>query len=180
MKAFSSWPFTRSSLWRCISCRRRLRMSRGSEVQRFRGSERRRFSPLHLWTSGPLYLFEIVAIANFLVIVWLLWPIRAPLTMLPTVVWIFATGFLLHAALGVAVRALLAWRRGQLRAYVRALGSRGWLIDTLRLAMASGLFIHAYGWIKLAVPLLHARLFDQELWNLDAKLLGGHSPNEFV
>ena len=46
--------------------------------------------------------------------------------------------------------------------------------------VASGLFIHAYGWIKLAVPLLHARLFDQELWNLDAKLLGGHSPNEFV
>jgi hypothetical protein len=41
------------------------------------------------------------------------------------------------------------------------------------------MFIAAYGWIKLAVPLLHPRLFDQELWDLDAKLFLGHSPNEF-
>jgi hypothetical protein len=130
--------------------------------------------------SKRVYLFEVLAVANFIVIAWLLWPVRAPLMMLPRTVWILGAGFLFDAALGVAVRALLAWRRGQLRAYLRVLRSAQWLMDTLRLALGSGLFVAAYGWIKLAIPLLHARLFDQELWNLDAALLGGHSPNEFV
>jgi len=130
--------------------------------------------------SKRVYLFEVLAVANFIVIAWLLWPIRAPLMMLPRTVWILGAGFLFDAALGVAVRALLAWRRGQLRAYLRVLRSAQWLMDTLRLALGSGLFVAAYGWIKLAIPLLHARLFDQQLWNLDAALLGGHSPNEFV
>jgi hypothetical protein len=127
-----------------------------------------------------VYLFEVLAVANFIVIAWLLWPVRAPLTMLPRTVWVLGAGFLFDAALGVAVRALLAWRRGQLRVYLRVLRSAQWLMDTLRLALGSGLFVAAYGWIKLAIPLLHARLFDQQLWNLDAALLGGHSPNEFV
>jgi hypothetical protein len=127
-----------------------------------------------------IYLFEIVAAANFVVICWLLWPIRAPLMMLPRVLWIFGSGFLTNAAIGIAVRAVVAWRRGQLRSYARVLRSAEWITDTLRLAVVSGLFIAAYGWIKLSVPLLHPRLFDQELWNLDRKLLAGYSPNEFV
>src|SRR5207249_5176682 len=77
-----------------------------------------------------------------------------------------------------AVRAVVAWRRGQLRDYVRVVRSAEWLLDTARLAVASGVFVFAYGWIKLAVPLLHGRLFDQELWDLDAKQIGRASCRE--
>jgi hypothetical protein len=126
------------------------------------------------------YLFEIVAVANFVLIVCLLWPIRAPVVMLPRTLWAFGAAFVLQLAAGVAVRALVAWRRGDLRAYVDMLRSPLWLTDTLRLAVANGFFIAAYGWIKLAMPLLHPRLFDQQLWDLDRALLAGHSPNEFV
>jgi hypothetical protein len=125
------------------------------------------------------YPFEILALANLAVIAALLWPIRAPLAMLPRTLWIFGSGFVLQVAAGVVVRALVEWRRGRLAAYVAVIRSAGWLVDTIRLALASALFVYAYGWIKLAIPLLHPRLFDQALWDLDAILLGGHSPNEF-
>ncbi len=124
------------------------------------------------------YFFEIFALANFILIQVLLWPLRAPLATLPRVLWIMSSGFVLQAAVGVAIRAALAWRRGQPRAYFAVIRSPLWITDTLRIALASGLFIHAYGWIKLAIPLLHRRLFDQQLWDLDAMLLAGHSPNE--
>ncbi len=99
--------------------------------------------------------------------------------MLPRALWMFGSAFLLQVAAGVAIRAVVAWRRRQLREYIDAIRSRQWLTDTLRLAIASALFVHAYGWIKLAIPLLHVRLFDQELWNIDAKLFAGHAPTEF-
>jgi hypothetical protein len=129
--------------------------------------------------SKRVYVFELLAAGNFILICSLLWPIGAPLRMLPGALLIFGSGFLIQAAAGVAVRAIVAWRRGELRAYLRALRSAEWLVDTLRLAIGSALFIVAYGWIKLAVPLLHPRLFDQQLWDLDARLFAGHSPNEF-
>jgi hypothetical protein len=126
-----------------------------------------------------IHFFEIFSVLNFAVIQALLWPIKAPLAMLPRALWIFGSSFLLQVAIGVAIRAIVAWRRNQLRAYLGAIRSAQWLADTLRLAIASALFVHAYGWIKLAIPLLNHRLFDQALWDLDAKLLAGHSPNEF-
>jgi hypothetical protein len=129
-------------------------------------------------TKRP-YFFEIFAVANLAVIIALLWPIRAPLASLPRVLWTAGSGFLLQAAIGVAIRAVIAWRRGELAAFAAAIRSPRWLTDTLRLAIASALVIDAYAWIKLAIPLLHPHLFDQALWNLDAKLLAGHSPNEF-
>jgi len=39
--------------------------------------------------------------------------------------------------------------------------------------------LHVYGWIKLVIPLLHPRLFDQELWNIDRMIFFGISPNIF-
>lgn len=125
------------------------------------------------------YFFEIFAVANFIVIQALLWPMPAPLLTLPRALWTVMLAFLVQAAIGVVIRALIARWRHDLPAYIAIIRSPGWIVDTLRLAIASALFIHAYGWIKLAIPLLHPRLFDQELWDLDAKLLAGHSPNEF-
>ena len=125
------------------------------------------------------YFFEIFAAANFLLIQALLWPFRAPLMLLPRGLWIVGSGFLLQVAVGVGIRAAVAWRRKQLREYIAIIRSPRWIADTVRLGVASTLFIHAYCWIKLAIPLLHHRLFDRALWDLDAKLFIGHSPNEF-
>ena len=128
-----------------------------------------------------VYFFEVFALANLIIIVLWLRPMtmNVPLSTLPFVMRTIMGGFLLNTAIGVGIRALVAWRRGTLRAYLGVIRSPGWLTDTLRIAVASGLFAHAYGWIKLAVPLLHPRLFDRELWDLDAMLLAGHSPTEF-
>ena len=125
------------------------------------------------------YFFEIFALANFILIQALLWPMRAPLATLPRGLWTVGLGFLGQVAVGVAIRAIVAWRRGELRSYLAIIRSSHWIADTLRLGLASALFVHAYAWIKLAIPLLHPRLFDQTLWDLDRKLLAGHSPNEF-
>jgi hypothetical protein len=125
------------------------------------------------------YFFEIFAVANFVVIQTLLWPLRLPLATLPRALWTLGSGFLLQVVAGVAIRAFIAWRRKELPAYVVVVRSPRWIVDTLRLAVTSALFVHAYGWIKLAIPLLHRRLFDQALWDLDAKLFAGYSPNAF-
>lgn len=125
------------------------------------------------------YFFEIFAVANLILIVVLLRPMRAPLQTLPGLVLTVCGGFLLQVAIGVAVRAVVAWRRGLLGVYTELLRSPAWLTDTARIAVASGLFIHTYGWIKLSVPLLHPALFDQELWQVGRLLLFGHAPTEF-
>ncbi len=126
------------------------------------------------------YWFEIFTVANFVVIQALLWPLRAPLGTLPRVVWAMSSGFLIQAAAGVLIRAIVAWRRKELRAYLAVIRSPQWIADTLRITIFSGLFVHTYGWIKLAVPLLHPRLFDQQLWDWDRALFFGHSPNDFL
>ena len=125
------------------------------------------------------YFFELFAVANLVIIQVLLWPVRAPLASLPRVVWVMGSGFLLQVSAGLVIRAVVAWRRQQLRAYLAVIRSPRWITDTLRIALFSGVFIHTYGWIKLAVPLLRSRLFDQELWDLDAMLFAGYSPSEF-
>lgn len=82
-----------------------------------------------------------------------------------------------YAAAGLAVRAAVAAWRGELPVLLRAVRRPGWISDTLRLAFSGALTMHAYFWIKLLVPILHPRLFDQELWDLDQTLFGGFSPN---
>src|SRR5581483_7640859 len=80
----------------------------------------------------------------------------------------------IQTAIGVAIRAI--WRR---RESLSAIRSRQWLTDTARILVFSALFVHTYGWIKLTIPLVHPRLFDQALWNIDRALFFGHSPNIF-
>ena len=124
------------------------------------------------------YFFEIFTVLNFVVIQWLLWRItRAPLTTLVHVLLVFVPGFAIQAAAGVAIRALVSRRRGRYFAIIR---SRQWLADTARIVIFSAFSVQTYCWIKLAVPLLHPRLFDQQLWTLDQALMFGHSPNIFL
>ncbi|HEX2122140.1 MAG TPA: phosphatase PAP2 family protein, partial [Thermoanaerobaculia bacterium] len=89
---------------------------------------------------------------------------------------LIASGLLTQALAGVAVRSVVALVRRD-RAYVRVIRSRDWLGDTLRLIVGGTLMVWTYGWIKLVVPVLHPRLFDQVLWDLDRILFFGLSPN---
>jgi hypothetical protein len=117
------------------------------------------------------YFFEVFTIVNFVLIQILLWRItRAPVAMLPRTAAILLPVFLIQTLIGVAIR--IAIDRQKRRQY-----DVPWLIDTARIALFSVLSVHTYGWIKLSIPLLHASLFDQDLWNLDQAMFFGHSPN---
>jgi hypothetical protein len=102
---------------------------------------------------------------------------KAVVTSLPATFSSFIPTLTGYAAMGAAVRALIAWWRGGLREYVRIIRSAGWLVDSLRLVVFGSLMVHTYFWIKLVVPIVHPRLYDQELWNLDQRMFFGLSPN---
>src|SRR5512132_1788840 len=121
------------------------------------------------------YSYEIVTLVNLAIIAWLAGSII--LTSLPATFAAFIPTLGGYAFAGVVVRALIAWRRGELRAFLRIVRSVGWLTDTVRLVIFGSLMVHTYFWIKLVVPLLHPRLYDQELWNIDQRMFLGMSPN---
>jgi PAP2 superfamily protein len=73
----------------------------------------------------------------------------------------------------------LATRR-PLMAYLRGLARPGWWVLWLRLLLAAVLMTYGYFWLKVAVPLVNPRLWDDQLWRLDAWLHFGVSPSIFV
>jgi PAP2 superfamily protein len=121
------------------------------------------------------YSYEIVTLVNLAIIAWFTGSIV--IGSLPATLASFIPTLGGYALAGVVVRALVAWRRGELPAYLRIIRSAGWLTDTVRLVLFGSLMVHTYFWIKLIVPLLHARLYDQELWNIDQAMFFGLSPN---
>ena len=121
-----------------------------------------------------LHFFEIFTIVNLVAIALV---VRNTLAVSPLVMIIaFTAGLLPYALFGVLVRTVIAAIRRD-HAYFHILRSGAWALETLRLVVATGVMIFTYGWIKLAVPLIHPRLFDQELWDLDQLLFFGLSPN---
>jgi len=105
---------------------------------------------------------------------------RDTLTVSPLVMIIaFTAGLLPYALAGVFVRAIIAAIRKK-HAYFHVIKRGAWVLETFRLVFFTGLMIYTYGWIKLAVPVLHPRLFDQQLWDLDQLLFFGVSPNVLV
>lgn len=126
------------------------------------------------------YLTEIVLFANFLLIVVLTGGSRS--YVLATLVMGFRAFFLafcLYAVAGVGARCVVAAFQGNLRSYLRSIGTAGWLSDTLRLVVVVAVLTHTYVWIKLMVPVLHPVLYDQQLWDLDQALFFGLSPTIF-
>ena len=123
-----------------------------------------------------LHFFEIFPIVNLVAIALIA---RNTLTISPAAMLIaFTAGLLPYALAGVFVRvAIAAIRRDH--AYFYIVRNRAWIGETLRLVVFTAVMIFTYGWIKLAVPLLHPRLFDQQLWDLDRALFFGLSPNIF-
>lgn len=122
------------------------------------------------------YFFEIFTIVNLAIIVVL---IAHPmvLTTIPRTFLSFIGTFGAYTLGGIAVRAIIAAVRKELPAYLRKIRTAGWISDTARLVLFGAAMVHTYFWIKLMVPLLHARLYDQELWNLDQAMFAGFSPN---
>ena len=121
------------------------------------------------------YFFEVFIAANFILISALLWRItRNPLAELATIFAVLLPVFVLQLLLGAAIRFAIN-RTG----YMQSIRSKTWIADSVRLLVFSVLSVQTYGWIKLAVPLLHPTLYDQQLWSIDAALFAGHSPNVF-
>jgi hypothetical protein len=126
------------------------------------------------------YFFELFTLANLAVI----WAVAARqgwqvIGTLPQTLLASGVGVVGQATLGILARWGIAAARGRGRDYLRAIGNAGWLTDTARLVVFGMLMVHTYGWIKLLVPIFHARLFDQQLWDLDQHLFFGLSPTVF-
>ena len=121
------------------------------------------------------YFFEIFVVVNLAAIA-LLAHASLPLLGGPLKIVVgLVISMALQAALGVIVRSVVALVRRD-RAYFRIIGSKSWLLDTVRLIAGAALVVFTYGWIKLVVPIYHPTLFDQALWNLDQTLFFGMSP----
>ena len=135
--------------------------------------------PITKTIHGP-YFFEIFTLANLIAIAtWMHVTTHAPWTQMTNGFGSTFGGLLAHALLGIAARLLVCTLRRDARAYLDIIRSPVWLIDTARIVIFTVLVTLTYAWIKLMVPILHPRLFDQQLWNLDRTLFFGYSPNIF-
>ena len=124
-----------------------------------------------------LYFVEGLAIANLVVIAFLT---RGKPYVQPSWLWMVSLSITLFAQTlaGIVVRLLIDLARGR-RGYLRHVRRRAWILETVRLSLATALTFYAYGWIKLAMPIVHPVLFDQELWDLDQLLFLGMAPTVF-
>jgi hypothetical protein len=101
-----------------------------------------------------LYFVEVAAIVNLVVIA-----ILAGGNVRPSWLWVVSLFFTLLAQTlaGVLVRAVIDLARGR-RGHLRRLRRRAWIIETVRLVFSAALTFYAYGWIKLAMPIVHPAL----------------------
>jgi hypothetical protein len=124
------------------------------------------------------YFFEVFALVNLAAILIVaresLPIIGSPLGHLSA----FSIGIGMQAAAGILVRVIVALVRRD-RSYLTVIRSSAWIADTLRLVVFGAMVIVGYGSIKLVVPILHPRLFDPELWELDRVLFFGIPPTTF-
>jgi PAP2 superfamily protein len=123
-----------------------------------------------------LHFFELFPIVN-LVAIALIARTQAGVSILGMIV-VITFALMPYAVIGMLVRAFIAAARKD-RAYFAIIRDWRYHVETLRLVFATSLMINTYGWIKLTVPLVHPRLYDQQLWNLDRALFFGMSPNVF-
>ncbi len=122
------------------------------------------------------YFFEVFTVINLAIIVLL---VSHPLilTTIPQTFASFIPTLGGYALIGVVIRGIIAAIRRELPEYLRKIRTGGWISDTIRLVFFGSLMVHTYFWIKLVIPVIHPRLYDQELWDLDQALFFGYSPN---
>ena len=135
------------------------------------GAERRRWRPypfeIAAWAS--LAAAVLFLRANGLRIDWNTVVYTVPPLFRPTA-QVLLTGPLLYGV-------YLLLRRRPLKPYLRRLADRDWLVLWLRLWLTCFVFTYAYFWLKVSVPLINYRLWDQELWALDRLVHLGISPS---
>ncbi len=79
---------------------------------------------------------------------------------------------------GIGLYALWALlRRESLTSYLRTIASVRWIVLSLRVWVAILIFNYAYFWLKVCVPMVNPRLWDQTLDRLDSLLHFGWSPS---
>lgn len=131
------------------------------------------------WRQWPrVYWFEIFTIVNLIVIDLILRRIGFTIFQLltQTVVRV-GISLVIQLVVGVLIRAVIAFRRGE--PYLAIVRSPRFLLDTPRFLAGTIFMSHIYGWLKVAVPALNPRLYDQFFWDLDRALFFGLSPNLF-
>ncbi len=95
----------------------------------------------------------------------------------PPLIPVLAKSFLT----GIALFTIYAWiRDGSPKAYFRQIASWRWLLLSLRLWLAVIVFTYTYFWLKVCVPLVNARLWDEVFWDLDILIHLGFSPSIFL
>lgn len=124
------------------------------------------------------YWFEIFAVANFIILDVVLRQIGfSAFSRLDDSFRQVGVAVVLQATIGIAVRAIISRRRGG--DYLTVIRSARFWTDLGRIIVGTVLMAHIYGWLKVAVPALNPRLYDQFFWDLDRALFLGLSPNIF-
>lgn len=122
------------------------------------------------------YWFELFTVANLIAIGIAVRPLGiSVVSTLPASFVSYGITVVVQLLLGALIHLALSGR-----SYLRAIGNAGWAWDTVRIAIASVLWVHTYAWIKLTIPLLHRRLFDPELNDMSRAMFFHHSPNVFL
>ncbi|MBW2534717.1 MAG: phosphatase PAP2 family protein [Deltaproteobacteria bacterium] len=81
---------------------------------------------------------------------------------------------------GIALYALFqALRRRPVRPYLRTVISAAWWTLGLRIWVVCLVLTYTYMWLKVSVPLINYRLWDEQLWSLDRIVHFGISPSIF-
>lgn len=125
------------------------------------------------------HLFEIFAVANLAMCV-LMFGGTLPLVGNPVLrVMGLAKTLLVNALAGIALRIVVALLRRD-RSYLRRIRRPAWILGLLRMVGFTALTFFGYAWVKLIVPVVHPRLFDEELWQIDRLLFFGVSPSEMM
>lgn len=128
-----------------------------------------------------LYLHELLLLANLVAahVVFAFFDVPVRLSDIVDSIRVFGPVVLGAAGSMLLARLVIAALRRQLGAMLRIISTPAWLLDTARHVVATSLLIHAYSYVKLMVPLMNGRSWDQALWDLDHALFFGMSPNVF-
>lgn len=80
--------------------------------------------------------------------------------------------------LGIVMQMVLSRVTGQsLKTYLKTIFSARWIALTVRLLIVVLIFNYNYFWLKVCVPLVNFRLWDEAYWKLDIWLHFGYSPS---
>jgi PAP2 superfamily len=126
------------------------------------------------------HLYEVVNVANLIVIyLFTMHETSGAITTLPMTLYAGVLSLGVQALAGVLIRLMIGVVRGNAGQYFAIIRRPAWLLETVRLLIGGSLMLHVYCWIKVTIPVLHPRLFDAELWELDRRIFFGISPNIF-